>query len=191
MIDFSPLLGRDWLVVDTALPEVIRRRWLALGKARHAEGGFRAAGIGRDTELQVDRSIRSDEIYWLQDWAENPVEQEMLRYLGELKSALNRQLMLGATAVEAHLARYDHSGHYQCHEDNARGINRRQISAIFYLHDEWRSGDGGELVISPRKNYEVIEPLPGRAAFFVSDGTEHEVRATWFVRWSLTSWFLR
>ena len=63
----------------------------------------------------------------------------------------------------------------------------RVLSFIFYLHEEWAAGDGGELVIHGNKEI-VIPPHPGSLVVFLSEGLTHEVKPCNRERRSFTGW---
>lgn len=73
---------------------------------------------------------------------------------------------------------------YTKHYDNAIG-NGRKLTAILYLNEEWKLGDGGELKLYKptsgvdNADYVIIEPKLGRVLMFWSDKRcPHEVART-------------
>ena len=63
------------------------------------------------------------------------------------------------------------------------------------MNDEWRQGDGGELVIHPGAEGEkVVDPIQDRLVVFWSDSTHHEVRPTHMdaaERLALSFWYMK
>lgn len=80
-------------------------------------------------------------------------------------------------------------GCFPWHYDNAGRPSRRVVSCVVYLNPEWREGDGGELVLSPFLQQEVVvPPIMGRAALFRSDLVLHRVRPAAVERFCFTIW---
>ena len=109
-----------------------------------------------------------------------------------LRGELNRQLFLGLEDFECHFALYEPGAFYQKHVDRFRDDDRRAVSAVLYLNEEWLAEQGGALRLYP----EGVEPrdvLPqlGTLAVFLSANLPHEVLPATRERLSLTGWFRR
>lgn len=195
------LRSRGWVVVDDALPT---SAVAALRDALGQRDDLVPAGIGRGDEHRLARSVRRDRIAWIEpdraatagylDWAEG------------WRQALNRELFLGLFAFEAHFARYEPGGYYRRHLDAFRGGDDRKVSTVLYL-DEWRPGDGGELLIhapAPAGKTDApfvvtvdpttaavatVEPIAGRLVVFLSEEVPHEVIPTTVDRHSIAGWY--
>ncbi|MFL5786222.1 MAG: 2OG-Fe(II) oxygenase [Bacteriovoracaceae bacterium] len=148
---------------------------------------FGPAMVGKGQSRQRIESVRGDHTFWIDPL--NPPSEfaRPLQILEELKSVLNRELFLGAKEYECHLAYYEPGSFYQKHVDRFADDSSRVLSFVFYLHQNWHSGDGGELVLYG-ENEEVISPLPGSLIVFLSDGLPHEVRPAKIERRSFTGW---
>eukprot|EP00434_Breviolum_minutum_P039268 symbB.v1.2.034866.t1/scaffold4574.1/size37803/1 len=83
---------------------------------------------------------------------------------------------------------------YFRHTDNSSG-NGRLLTALVYLNENWKQGDGGELRLfyPGEKNLKVrmeVEPLWNRLLLFWSDDrSPHEVLSTCQDRFAATVWF--
>lgn len=154
-------------------------------RTHHSE--FLPAHIGKGDLRQRNTSVRGDYTFWI-DPVDPPAElSRPLALLEELKVILNREVFLGAREYECHLAYYPPGTFYQKHVDRFENDSSRVLSFIFYLHESWKEGDGGELVLHTAQEI-VIPPLPGSLMVFLSEGLSHEVRPGNFERRSFTGW---
>lgn len=114
-----------------------------------------------------------------------------LHSINELATYLNRLLFAGIRHSEAHYACYPVGFGYQWHKDNPIGRNERVISAVFYLNDEWRLEDGGELSIIDRhrKKHQIL-PQANRLILFDSN-LSHQVEIAHRQRYSIATWLRR
>lgn len=151
---------------------------------------FQAASVGLGAQKVIEKTIRADKTLWIDP--ENPPEAlaKSFAFLSSLIPRLNQEFYFGIRSLEAHLALYPKGAFYKKHLDRFSETSSRVCSFIFYLHENWAPGDGGELVLYDKQDQEVItiEPKPGRVALFVSDEFPHEVRETRIERRSLTGW---
>lgn len=157
----------------------------------HNTDAMRRAGIGRGDELTRDRSVRRDQIVWLEGFTEP--QAALFRFLDELMAGLNRRLFLGLKRYEAHYATFQQGDFYKRHLDSFRGRASRVLSLVLYLNEDWGLEDGGELrVFSPRDENSVtgvVRPEAGRAALFLSEEVPHEVLPANRTRFSIACWF--
>lgn len=177
-----------FLVIDQFIDEVRIKRILAGMQELQKVGGFRPASIGKGQSEHVNTSQRGDAIHWIE-----PAEasQSLADYLGlceEMRLALNRNFYLGLDYFECHYAEYPESSFYTRHTDRHRDGSTRMVSLVLYLNNDWKQGDGGELIIyEEHGDHLKIEPLGGRLALFLSE-KEHEVLPTKKIRRSITGW---
>ena len=150
---------------------------------------FSRAGIGKATDFQINKFVRTDEIHWLN--GTHPVTSAWFEWIEHLRQELNRQLFLGLFDYECHYAFYSKGAYYKRHYDSFLGNNTRVVSTILYLNPNWCQGDGGELILYDKENrvLESIEPYFGRMVFFLSEDFPHEVLPVEKPRYSLTGWF--
>lgn len=164
-------------------------------EAQMTQADFRAAGIGRDSALQRDAAVRSDQIRWLDPQA--PAQRAFLAAMENLRQVLNGQLQLGLFDYEAHFAHYAAGAFYRRHLDTFAGGDvrkpRRVLSTVVYLNAEWRSDDGGELVLYDVNERELtrVPPLGGTAVIFLSEEFPHEVLPANRERYSIAGWMRR
>ena len=154
------------------------------------EAKFSRAGIGRETDFQVNKSIRTDEIHWLE--GTHPATSQYFVWMERIRTGLNRRLFLGLFDYECNYAWYPEGAFYKTHLDTFRGTDTRVISTVLYLNPHWQPGDGGELVIyQPDQDGTLarVEPRFGCMVFFLSGEFPHEVMKVNVPRYSVTGWF--
>ncbi|WAJ37189.1 2OG-Fe(II) oxygenase [Pseudomonas sp. GOM7] len=185
------LASQGWSQHGLFAPEGLTRELAVECHRRAQNGDLHAAAVGRGGAQQVQEGIRGDRIQWLE-----PGQSEACdRYLGlmdELRQALNQAFYLGLEDFECHFACYAPGAFYQRHLDRFRDDDRRTVSAVFYLNDDWRPEQGGalRLHLADGRAHDVL-PQAGTLALFMSAEMPHEVLAATRERLSLTGWFRR
>ena len=143
---------------------------------------FRNAAI----QNGVVSNIRSDHILWINE--ELNTAQQHIQHLNALSNCMNQAFFLGIQEAEAHFACYNAGEFYALHRDNPQGKNGRIISTVYYLHEEWQEGWGGELRLQDKNDqWHIIAPKTNRIAIFQSD-LLHEVLQAKHQRLSITAW---
>ena len=164
---------------------------------QQAAGQFHEAGIGRAADQNgqavVEKSIRGDEILWLDANTASPEETLFLDRIDQFIQYLNRTCYLGLRDSELHYARYPVGTFYARHLDRFRADSKRKLSVICYLNDTWQPADGGQLsVYVPQpdgsEQTTLIDPTGGRLVCFDSGLLEHEVLPATRERLSITGW---
>lgn len=153
-------------------------------------GSFKQARIGKGSQSIHRTDIRGDRILWL-DTLEPPEElKDIFQFLSKLQIQLNRHLLLGLKDFECHLAYYPPGTFYKKHVDRFTLDSTRMVSFVFYVHQDWSTGHGGELIFHDKRGGELktLQPLPGSLVVFLSD-LPHEVKTTAVERRSFTGWF--
>lgn len=155
----------------------------------HHEGQMISAGVGDAQNRTMDKTIRRDKIYWMDNATANTAEREFLSVIDEFVSYLNRTCFTAINDYEFHYAVYEAGSFYKRHIDQFRNNNFRKFSLITYLNDDWKEEDGGSLLLY-RDNGTVdsILPTAQRSVFFKSDEMEHEVAIATRARMSITGW---
>lgn len=155
----------------------------------HHEGQMISAGVGDAQNRTLDKTIRRDKIYWMDNATTNIAEREFLSIIDEFVSYLNRTCFTAINDYEFHYAVYEAGSFYKRHIDQFRNNNFRKFSLITYLNEDWKEEDGGSLLLY-RDNGAVdsILPTAQRAVFFKSDEMEHEVAVATRARMSITGW---
>jgi SM-20-related protein len=149
------------------------------------------AGIGHEANLHKDELYRKDKIFWLDSKHENKAELAFFKLIDGLVLFLNQTCYTGITNYEFHYALYEKGTYYKRHIDQFVTNDSRVFSIIFYLNDNWKLGDGGELLIYKTNQTESISPLNGTMIFFDSAKLAHEVLETQVPRLSITGWLRR
>lgn len=155
-----------------------------------SDKAFTVAGIGRETDLQVNEQIRTDKTRWLTE--AHPIEEVYLAIMEECRLALNRQLFIGLRDFEAHFAHYEVGDFYLRHLDAFKGSSNRLVSVVLYLNPYWSAHDGGELVLYHADSEQVlykVKPELGTLVLFLSERFPHEVLPAKRDRYSITGWF--
>jgi SM-20-related protein len=112
-----------------------------------------------------------------------------LQQFEQLRRTLNQELLLGLFEFECHLSMYQPGARYARHLDQFRDDDRRRVSCVLYLNENWCTADGGELRIYADGTYRDVLPQGGTLVIFLSQQFEHEVLPAHRERYSLTGWF--
>lgn len=183
------LSANDFFVADEAMSDSFYQSVMAYFHRLEENEVLKRAGIGTDSDFQIQTSIRGDLIYWLDEEKDTELAP-FFAWRDELISRLRRYCFLSLSDSEFHLAKYPAGTHYERHIDQFGHRNNRQITILLYLNNEWKAGDGGELKIYRKSGDILIEPIAKRLLVFKSDTIEHEVLTTNIPRYSLTGWLL-
>eukprot|EP01083_Nonionella_stella_P040694 110336_1 len=80
------------------------------------------------------------------------------------------------------------NGCFPWHIDNPSN-NKRRITMVFYLNKEWKEGDGGEIVLLPFMNQQiVVPPVFNRCVVFLSELMLHRVLPANKTRYCFSVW---
>lgn len=148
------------------------------------------AGIGRDRQHTIDKSIRSDHIEWIDE--STPIGNIWLNWAEALRVDINRKLFLGLDEFESHYAYYPKGAFYQRHKDAFVGESNRVLSLVAYLNPNWQPSDGGELVLYREEDDSegvTVQPQIGTLVLFLSEEFPHEVLPSSQDRYSIAGWF--
>lgn len=189
----AALSEQGWCVTPgflaPALVDALRRELLDCWEA----GGFRHAGVGRGTQLQVRPEVRTDRVNWLDPHTCSASQYHYLAALEHLRLVINSTMFLGLFDFEAHQTVYPPGSYYRRHLDQFSGIGTRRVTCTLYLNEDWQAADGGQLRIytdpNDPRHYEDILPLGGSLVTFLSARFLHEVLPARRDRMSITGWF--
>jgi SM-20-related protein len=146
------------------------------------------AKIGNEGKVILDHSIRSDKIYWLSRENQNQHENDFFDLIDAFVLYLNQTCYVGISSYEFHYAVFEKGASYVKHVDQFKSNSARQYTMIFYLNQDWKLGDGGELCVYLSDTGQNISPTKGKGVFFKSSDLEHEVLESNFQRLSITGW---
>jgi SM-20-related protein len=149
------------------------------------------AGIGQNEDFHKDEAYRKDKILWLEKSSVHPAEVSFLSLVDSFVEFLNQTCYAGIQDVEFHYALYEKGSYYKKHLDQFSKSDSRVYSVIIYLNEDWKQGDGGELVLYKESGEVKIDPEIGTMVFFDSSKLAHEVLVTEVPRMSLTGWLKR
>jgi SM-20-related protein len=175
------------------LPDALYHALRSEVLAANTEDDLAPAGIGRETDFQLDRTIRKSRIAWMD--GSTPAQAGFLQWTEQLRQALNRGLMIGLFEFEACFAVYQPGEFYDRHLDSFEGARNRVVSLVVYLNEDWTGENGGALVVWPEGADETAEPsariLPERAGvvFMLSETVPHAVEVTNKVRFGIAAWW--
>lgn len=185
----AALAAEGYIILDDILPDDLLAL-LASQAMAPAANAYKAAGVGRDQNLQQIAAIRQDEISWIDH--SNPAGREYLAWMEYLRSELNRRLFIGIFDYECHYAHYAPGDFYKKHLDAFKGNTNRIVTTVLYLNPDWQLEHGGELVMyAPESENRLQKILPeyGRLVIFLSDRFPHEVLPANKHRYSIAGWF--
>lgn len=160
-------------------------------RKRAAAGLLVRAGVGRSALAVINEGLRGDHIQWLEA-GQNPACDQYLALMDGLRQALNQALYLGLEDFESHFALYPPGAYYKRHLDRFRDDDRRAVSVVFYLNEQWQAEQGGELRLhlADGSRHDVL-PVAGSLLVFLSAEMPHEVLPATRERLSLTGWLRR
>lgn len=189
-------LARDgYAIVPNFIDAATCTALIAEGETQVAAGLLRLAGVGQGDDYSLRREIRSDHILWLDNANAAAMQRQYLALLEAYRQEINRRLFLGIFEFEGHLAHYPPGAFYGRHLDRFREDDRRTVTAVLYLNDNWQASEGGQMRFYPNgeKMEEYIDVLPEAGTFvtFLSHDYWHEVLPGSRPRMSLTGWFKR
>lgn len=180
---------QDYVIIDKALSGTLFHQISDFFQQYLQGNEFTKAGIGAQHQHHVNRAIRGDYVYWLQQ-ERDMVFLPFFEYMDQWQHYINRYCFLSLSGYEFHLAHYPAGTFYKRHIDQFKERSNRLITVLLYLNEHWQKGDGGELVLYQDNREIVIEPVGNRMLLFKSDCIEHEVLMTNKSRYSLTGWLL-
>lgn len=158
-------------------------------QALQNESGFIDYKEAKLTHGERQSNIRGDSIRWIDH--DCPAGLAYLDSINELGAYFNRTLYTGIRSSEAHYACYPAGFGYQWHSDNPVGRDERVISAVFYLNDDWREQDGGQITVI-NKLGDTVQLLPKLNRLIIFDSNlRHQVEITHRRRFSIATWLRR
>lgn len=185
----NDLSATGYSVLPNALPQVLLDK-LSKHVQTISVADFKKAGIGRDSEHQLNQVIRSDEICWINN--DSDAGADWLEWVESLQAFLNRHLFLGLFSSESHYAHYGPGDFYKKHSDAFKGEANRVLSMVVYLNRDWLAEDDGELLIYTGEEMQAtikVTPSFGTIVVFLSEDFPHEVLPAKRDRFSIATWF--
>ena len=151
------LAACGWSQQNVFLSEALTLELAAECRKRAAEGELAPAAVGRGPAQEIREGIRGDHIQWLEPGQAQACDS-YLELMDSLREALNRGLFLGLEDFECHFAMYPPGAFYKRHVDRFRDDDRRMVSAVVYLNEEWLPEQGGQLrmYLNDRGQYDVV-----------------------------------
>ena len=180
------LVLNGYIIVEKALNIELNKSLLLLSEG---EIGFSKAKISSATTTHENSLKRSDSIRWLDE--DMHAQSEFLAFAKGLQLYLNRHLYLGLSYYESHFAIYKEGDFYEKHLDVFANFKNRVVTTVYYLNEEWKPGDGGELLIYDLENNLIKKVIPeaGTLVIFLSERFPHEVVPAKRKRHSIAGWF--
>ncbi|MFM8834286.1 MAG: 2OG-Fe(II) oxygenase [Cytophagales bacterium] len=151
---------------------------------------FKKAGIGKQQDRQINEGIRGDYIEWIEPISAAPALQVYLQKLNDFIQFVNHSLYLSLRDYEVHQTIYPIGSFYKRHLDQFKKDDKRKLSVICYLNQNWQEAEGGQLRIHLNEESLDVFPWAGRLVCFRSDLLEHEVLPATRERLSITGWLL-
>lgn len=183
------LAENDFVTIDDFISDELYESIVSYFMERLEENDLEKAGIGALGDYTIDKKIRGDYVYWL-DEKKDILLQPFFEQMHEMVSKVKRFCFLSISDFECHLAYYPAGSFYKRHVDQFKERNNRILSFVLYLNPNWKQEHEGELIIYKNENAIKISPIKSRLILFKSAGLEHEVALTYHERMSLTGWML-
>lgn len=184
------LAEHSYAVVDQFLSQKEGSAIKRVGAFQKSVQHFKRAGIGKQQHHRVNDAIRGDYIHWVDKRSAAPELSIYINRVEKLMRFLNRALFLSLKDFEVHMTVYPVGAYYKRHLDQFKKDDRRKLSIICYLNEDWKEEHGGQLrLYLPEGSIDVL-PVAGRLVCFRSDVLEHEVLPAKRERLSLTGWIL-
>lgn len=185
------LATQGWSQQNNFLPSSLSAELAKECRNRAYHGQLAPAAVGRGASKTVHQTIRGDQIQWL-DTGHHAAVDSYLELMEQLRLTLNRDLFLGLEDYESHFALYPPGTFYKKHIDRFRDDDRRTVSCVAYLNEDWLPEHGGALRMY-LENGRVHDVLPqlGSLIVFMSAQWPHEVLPATRDRLSVTGWFRR
>lgn len=191
------LATQGWCVQPDFLSATQVRDLAEDANTLHQSGQLTPAGIGQGEHKTLRPTLRGDSIHWLeeaqvQSSGTSAAQQTFFQQMESLRQAANRELQLGLFEFECHFARYPTGAGYSKHLDTFQHDNRRTLSVICYLNEDWQPEHGGQLRIDLEDGSHIdVLPEGGTLVCFLSHRFPHEVLLATRPRLSMTGWFKR
>lgn len=184
------LIQKNYSIVDTFFTEEEVKQFRTTLLLKYETDRFKKSAIGNRFNEEIDKTIRGDFIYWIDESQASESEQIFFRKINALIDYLNKTCFMGIVRKEFHYAVYPKGTFYKRHLDTFQNDNRRKLSIVCYLNEaDWPKENGGELTIYTTDQAVDILPLPRRVVLFESQVLEHEVkRVQASKRLSITGW---
>ena len=180
------LAGDGWCVLTELLTPAQTRALADECTALYAARRLAPARVGA---THTATELRGDHTQWFDPATTSPPQRAFVARLDALRTALNRELMLGLVKCESHYAVYPPGARYARHLDRLRDSDARVVSAVFYLNEGWREADGGALrLYLDDGSHRDILPHAGTLLLFLSARFEHEVLPARRERLSIACW---
>jgi SM-20-related protein len=189
----ADLASQGWSWQPGLLPDTLLAAMRAEIQRLDADATLAPAGIGRDDDFQVDRSIRKTRITWLD--GSSAAQLAFAEWAEHWREFLNRTLLLGLFEFEACYAVYPEGGFYDCHLDSFEGAKNRIVSIVVYLNEAWSVDDGGALLVWPEGATDEASPVAcivpegGGVVFMLSETIPHAVEPTARLRYGIAGWW--
>ena len=184
------LTTQGWAVLDNFFDGRLIENLAYECQTQHQLGLLTEAGVGSLGHRTIEKSIRGDQIRWLEPGMSSSVDA-FLGSIEELRHMFNQTLFLGLRESEHHFAFYPSGSFYQKHVDCFQNCDSRVMSSVLYLNPHWQAENGGALRLHLNGRHEDIAPVANRLVLFMSAQILHEVLPTTVERLSLTGWFRR
>jgi len=124
--------SQGYIVINDALNSNLLNTLFIYLKSINKQS-FKQAGIGRETDYQLNQFVRGDEIHWLD---KNSHTNDYFQWIENLRQQLNQQLFLCLFDFETHFSHYPPGTFYKTHYDGFKHSSNRIVSTILYLNPD-------------------------------------------------------
>ncbi len=180
---FEQFYANGWVWVENFLQPELNQALLS--EVSH-DIHLTPAGVGRETQHQLNNTIRRDQTRWFNN--ESTPQQAYLSLMAQLQQQFNRRFFLGLFDFECHYARYQQGDFYKKHLDAFKGRSNRVLTTVSYLNTVQA---GGEIAMYSEQEELIsqFKPLAGSLLIFESERFPHEVLPAQDTRYSIAGWF--
>ncbi len=185
------LATQGWSQQNNFIPAHLGTELAKECRNRAQHGQLEPAAVGRGAAKIVHENIRGDHIQWL-DAGHHAAVDGYLNLMEQLRTSINQDLFLGLEDFESHFTLYPPGTFYKKHLDRFRDDDRRTVSCVAYLNEDWLPEHGGALrmYLEDDRVHDVM-PQAGSLIVFMSAQWPHEVLPATRDRLSITGWFRR
>lgn len=191
--DLTLLNNQHFIIKDNVFRDLVDCEQIIKDCQPLFDSKSKTSKMGQGDEKWQNSQIRGDKIIWINDQTNIPSSlQNLFHSMKQIQTEFNNATNIYSHKIESHITCYPGNGTgYIRHLDaTTKSHSSRKLTCLFYLNTEWKSGDGGELMIYDNKENKniKIKPIAYRLLIFQSGCVEHQVLATKVPRFAFTLW---
>lgn len=189
--DIDELNNQHFVIKDNVFIDIIDSKTLITDCLPYFEKDAISGKMGQREEKWQNNNIRGDKIWWINDSTEIPKSlSSLVQMIKKLQIELNESTNLNSQFTQSHLTCYpgNNTGYIRHLDATTKSHSNRKLTCLFYLNQDWKPGDGGELMIYGDNKNIKVRPISNRLLIFQSGCVEHQVLSTLVPRYAFTLW---